>query len=275
VRIAFVVLAMIFALVAPVSSQQPNAVGGQNGSQQTGTKDSPESSSRQPATTHFAPGYRVDRGTYRAICDSPKDREHADLCQQWRVAETAEVQLIWTVLGFGALLGTLAATFFTARAARQTVETMERTAERQLRAYVSILSGHIEVIRTENDRQFLRGFITFQNSGQTPGYQFRTRSNLLIVDPTFIPDHEIMPGDAASVIGPSAKADISPVLGPITDQQLSDIRGGKSRIVFWGRVEYVDAFDRPRHFLFRERNGRLQADGKSWPIQPLGEYVAN
>ena len=47
--------------------------------------------------------------SYEAICEAPKDREYADLCQQWRSAQTAEAQ---KTLGIVGLVGLAATVFF-------------------------------------------------------------------------------------------------------------------------------------------------------------------
>jgi hypothetical protein len=103
---------------------------------ETYNKQTTEPGAAKSVTTHFAPGHKVDSDTYRVICDSPKDREHADLCIQWRIAEAAETQIIWTVSGFLVLVGTLIAAGATARSAWKTVVTTEDATQRQLRAYI-------------------------------------------------------------------------------------------------------------------------------------------
>jgi hypothetical protein len=89
---------------------------------------------RGSPSTHFAAGYQVDRYTYRAVCDQPKDKDHADLCQQWRMAEAAESQFWLSVLGTLFLLGTLLFTGIAANAARKAARSAKDTADAAIRA---------------------------------------------------------------------------------------------------------------------------------------------
>ena len=83
----------------------------------------------EPATTHFAPGFRVDKSTYGAICDSPKDKDHADLCQQWRVAESTETALWLNGLSLLLLFGAFIAAVWAARAASAAAAAADKTVE--------------------------------------------------------------------------------------------------------------------------------------------------
>jgi hypothetical protein len=138
-----------FALALPASSQQPNAERRDNADSQ-GPGRGPDT-----VTTHFAPGHEVDSATYHIICHSPKDREHADLCQQWRVAEASENQVVLTVLGFLALLGTLFFTGLAAVAAKQAVkEARLATAEAKLQTDLAKESGRARVYVIIDEQEF-------------------------------------------------------------------------------------------------------------------------
>jgi hypothetical protein len=152
---------------------------------------------------------------------------------------------------------------------------MRRTAQRQLRAYVFVSNGKIEVATTVDGRKYVQAFISFKNFGQTPGNEFRTRAKAEIQAVSFMPDHESKPGEDRSIIGPTAGADVNVVFGPVSEEILTEVRTGTKRIFVWGRLDYIDVFGQPRYLQFREENGRLRADGISWPIQPLGKYEAN
>jgi hypothetical protein len=137
------------------------------------------------ATTHFAPGHRVDGETYRAICDQPKNKDHADLCQQWRVAEAAEWQLWISVGTLVLLIFTFAASAIAAGAAWHAAKDAKRTADAAIegtdhvkrveRAYVKM--SHVSGAKSP-DGQLIEGLIRsgtqamvtilLRNSGNTP-----------------------------------------------------------------------------------------------------------
>src|SRR5688572_17779036 len=106
---------------APILAQQQDGGGETNKAQEAINEDRQKPIVSKPVTTYFDLGLQVDRHTYAAICEQPKDREHADLCQQWRVAEAAEWQIALTILGLVLLFGTLAFTAIAANAARAAV----------------------------------------------------------------------------------------------------------------------------------------------------------
>lgn len=78
------------------------------------------------------------------------DRQDADLCAQFRMAEAAEIQTSYTRWGFILLSGTLIAAIWAAWEARKsakagwkTVEVTEHAAQQQLRAYISLFGGEL------------------------------------------------------------------------------------------------------------------------------------
>jgi hypothetical protein len=157
---------------------------------------------------------------------------------------------------------------------------LEDTAERQLRAYVFTAGGVISLMTTEDRRNYLEISIGIKNFGQTPAYHFSSWSRADIFDANY-PIFEIAKSDEMSIVGPAASRDAVIVKGPITDSDLSAIRDGSKRIFVWGRIDYIDAFGRPRHFQFYDHNGReILAPGKGrtgrWPIHPWKRsYQAN
>lgn len=148
---------------------------------------------------HWAPFVsehgKQSRRTFIANCTSPLDREEADLCQQWRTAEATEEasaladrQFYWNV---AQAVGTLLATIFTALAAlaaaaavqtsRRTIEHMEDTSKRELRAYVGLEKIDFEILSKRNGyvpiaigapsilfKDFIS--VTIKNFGATPAY---------------------------------------------------------------------------------------------------------
>lgn len=75
-------------------------------------------------------------GDYSAACDHPKDREEADLCQQWRAADAAyravqvaKDQSIWNWVQLISAVATIAAAMFAALASRAAQRSVEQTAK--------------------------------------------------------------------------------------------------------------------------------------------------
>lgn len=129
------------------------------------------------AASHFAPGFKVDPHTYRAICDQPKDREHADLCQQWRVAEAADTQALLNVLGLMLIAGTLFFTAWTARAASRAAQAAvesSQIARKAQRPYFTPkdpeLKNWARAIREFNEFQHFETWMDIENVGEGVGF---------------------------------------------------------------------------------------------------------
>ena len=108
-------------VASPVGAQQDEGVGAAANRQTTSDKEKPERASR-----YFAERNIVDSHTYRAVCEQPKDVEHADLCQQWRMAEAADAQLWLNALGLAFISATLVFNAWSARAAARSARAAER-----------------------------------------------------------------------------------------------------------------------------------------------------
>jgi hypothetical protein len=237
---------------------------------------------RPAASTHFLDHYKVDAETYRAICDQPKDKDHAELCQQWRSAEAAHTQVLLSAF---ALAGILASLFFTgwaakaaaraAIAAEKAVEVNDRTAERQLRAYIDIKSGGFALGPPHKDR--LRVRVVFSNFGQTPARDVRLWIKMDLVEPgKFEFTERSKPGVEQGIISPGNTAVSFDGIGVDDDIAFDAIKEGDMVPMVWGRVIYRDVFDNRDHtFEFIARNGTysLVDEGKNkgqhcWMLLP-------
>jgi len=97
----------------------------------------------------------------------------------WAQPQEIHASESWKIFGHDlkitdTLLVAFTALLFLATAAlwwstRRLVKSAKRSAERQLRAYVTLEGGHIQII---NNGAAVEVGVTFKNSGQTPGYQF-------------------------------------------------------------------------------------------------------
>lgn len=135
----------------------------------------------------------------------------------------------------------------------------ERHSERELRAYVSVVSGSIQVVNINNapPGPGFRVTIELKNSGQTPGYDFTTW-----IKPPEILDKDAMPFGPAtpieersgrSIIGPGGSAHITWTLRA-TPQEILDVLAETKKIFVWGGADYRDIFYNRRFFIFRDTN---------------------
>ncbi len=159
-----------------------------------------------------------------------------------------------------------AATFFLWLATRRLVKGSEENAVRQLRAYVLIEGGFITRIQSANG-SFLKAHVQSKNFGQTPAYRFKAWQRIAIFDTGRDPRYETGNGRGASDVGPGATREVSLHLGPIAESDFLGIRKGDKTIHIWGRFDYSDAFDKPRHLNFFLKNGREVKDG-GWLVEP-------
>jgi hypothetical protein len=126
------------------------------------------------------------------------------------------------------------------------------TAERQLRAYVTLIDEQVELVA--NETAFILDF-KLRNDGNTPAYHFAawTEGEVSAVDADPFPDKRPVLGDKAqrSIIGPAAIARTNTSEQPLSATDLEAIRKGTHAIFVWGGAEYEDAFKNPRYFVFR------------------------
>jgi hypothetical protein len=154
-------------------------------------------------------------------------------------------------------------------ATRDLVSSAEKTARRQLRAYISVVNGDIELVNGGNG---IRAQVRIKNFGQTPAYETSAWAVVRVLEAEttgFSMDKGEKPA-VRSVMGPSAETVLAR-LDRTSHDDLASIADGTKRIFVWGRVEYIDAFDRRRWFVFHHRNTRtFEAPGR-WGIEPYGE----
>ncbi len=143
-----------------------------------------------------------------------------------------------------------------ADATRNSVKLAEKTAERQLRAYVFLDSEKIiEKLRVAagEEPSFL---LRVKNFGLTPAYNF------VVVRATAIgpwpPDADLPMASAQESTQVLPPGEISywgsspdtPGGGKVTAEEFADMTAGRRRFYIFGRITYVDAFDKPRYTNF-------------------------
>lgn len=135
---------------------------------------------------------------------------------------------------------------------RKTVRSMEDTAVRQLRAYVSL--GATGKITNDFNPELPAFQIRIRNTGQTPAYNVKSWRGIGI--------HELpLVNDLNPIAGGAMDTDV--VLGaggdhmlPIrrersfTPEELKGVEAGTHAIYVFGKVEYLDAFNKPRYTNF-------------------------
>ena len=171
--------AAVIAIAIAVLVTAPHLLGGPSGEEPN------QKGHRYAVKEHWGP-YFSPRDPYAPYqntnCQSPKDREEADLCQQWRVAEATEkavaltdsqywwnvAQAVSTVLAAFATILAAWAAVSAARAARDSILETRRIGEAQVRAYISALPGSYEI-----GPHGLRIIIKYKNSGQSPALSIK------------------------------------------------------------------------------------------------------
>jgi len=159
------------------------------------------------------------------------------------------------------------AAVLSADAAKLSVDITQQIAERQLRAYVHVSNAGI--ISKENE--FVVA-IRFRNSGQTPAYKYtirmgigldvypfsKTRIGEALDNGPIVPNQQTLP--------PTGSTDMREGL-PLMPQHVNDIAIGKAAIWFYGRITYLDAFEKSRFTEFRQ-----YCTGPQWQ---LGVFVVD
>src|ERR1700730_18100634 len=69
------------------------------------------------------------------------------------------------------------------------------------------------------------------------------------------------------IIGPDGEANLPVQWGPISAQNITDIRNEAKRIFVWGRADYIDAFGKERYYKFHFWNVK-ELPGMGWPLVP-------
>jgi hypothetical protein len=209
---------------------------------------------------------------YQPNCS--KDDKGYECFLLWRSARAAEVQAraaidqaYWARWSFWFLVATFVATAFAARyaykaaaathrgaiadeasavAANATLHQMQDTAQRQLRAYISVRSS----IGQQQPDGTINFVVQITNAGQTPAYELDAWIGVKLLD---YPIKDFKPEP------PQRKEISKSVLGPGLDQELritrrdrmtvalsQDLIARKKVICVVGRVDYMDIFGRTK-----------------------------
>jgi hypothetical protein len=156
-----------------------------------------------------------------------------------------------------------------ADAARDAVKLADRTAERQLRAYVGVTEPLIQNVGVN---QVPNVTFRIRNYGRTPARKVRYWAEFEIgAYPLKMPLNMGEPAPQALIINP--QDGFKPNLqrqAPLNGQQAINIQAGSERMYLWGIITYEDVFEHPRTTKFRMMYGGPQIIG-SGNIMALAE----
>src|SRR5262245_6691709 len=158
------------------------------------------------------------------------------------------------------------ATIFLWIAALRTLKHSRESAERQLRAYICLYGGSIRLLQV-GQQVFLEGYVTLKNFRQTPAYDHSCWIRMDVGDASQPPFGIVGQGLTKAIIAPDGEANLPVHWGPVSAQDLTDIRIEAKRIFVWGESNYVDAFRKSRYFKFYYWNAK-ETPGKGWALLP-------
>ncbi len=159
------------------------------------------------------------------------------------------------------------ATIFLWVATRDLVAGAERTAHKQLRAYVSLHKGGVTPATIDNGSGVFAQ-VELKNCGLTPAYDFTTAIRVEVIDTSLpAPFVELSPDrpGSRSILGPGVSSQLT-CARAIGVNDAHGIREGTKSIYVWGHADYRDGFGKRWRFTFHCINGRPQADG--WGLNP-------
>lgn len=141
------------------------------------------------------------------------------------------------------------ATWLLWRATDKLVKGADRTAERQLRAYVHLVQAEVQNFGVGTVR--IRTVV--KNYGQTPAYKFTLwigagADDLPNKTPFILPPR---PDSHATILAPGAFSTSFNEYGPLTEKHVEQIKAGEAAIWNWGKITYDDAFGISRETTFR------------------------
>lgn len=167
----------------------------------------------------------------------------------YRLKVTDTLLVAFTALVFGA-------TLFLYFATRDLVEGAEKTAERQLRAYVHVVKAWTTPEAKLHFPAPIWATVEIQNSGQTPAYKVRQWCAVAGVDGK-TPDksNELKRGGkqgSVGILAPGGKTIFYiPTSGPLSIGEYAKLKDGTTILFVYGEVHYEDAFTVNRTTRFK------------------------
>jgi hypothetical protein len=128
------------------------------------------------------------------------------------------------------------------------------------------MAGALDCCRLGN-KFFSKGYVTLKNFGQTPAYDHSCWIRIDVRDASQPPFDIVGKGLTKAIIAPDGEANLPVHWGPVSAQDLTDIRIEAKRIFVWGESNYIDAFRKSRFFKFYCWNAK-ETPGKGWGLLP-------
>ena len=211
----------------------------------------PVASSLEHIATHYddAAKRAESADQQEAPCGPHQYGSDADLCAQWKAADSAADSAWWAwaggIIGLGSLLGVFAAiglAFHSNWIARD-------TAKRQLRAYVTVSS--VEIIASPTVQDEIATVAHIKNDGETPAVEVEAKfygsiepGNRLVCS---LIEHPIGGAPSRLSIGKGDERGVSHNIKIIGGASSADILNGDYTVFAYGVVAYKDIFGSPRN----------------------------
>lgn len=204
------------------------------------------------------PETKVLNGTAEISTQSAQDKSHQEAHQTGE--ESSEFTTIFSrrlkitdLLLVFFTAGLFVATIFLWLATRDLVEDAKHNAERQLRAYVSPVSGMIlDLDFQKPTAEMFSVRIVFKNSGQTPAYDFTSGGDITLAR---FPLNEVLKRsdfkNGRTIIGPGVEFNANAKAHALTMNDWNALLSGQGALFIHGDYSYRDAFGENRKGTFR------------------------
>jgi len=144
---------------------------------------------------------------------------------------------------------------------KRSVDSAELTAQRQLRAYVSIERHTLDAPALAH--QPLTARVVIKNFGQTPAYKLTCAAHIIVAKAFEAATSAPSLAPAVGTLGPGAQFHVMATLpGGLNLGQLLDLQKGDTTLFIDGLIRYLDIFNRERWTSFRVQSGA--AVGAKW-----------
>jgi hypothetical protein len=261
-------LALVVGVLDRGEAQPNSTTPAQQSQQQEQAPGQPRPSpvAQSPIAAPAAEQQKTKSTIYKSACGETDDHNDADLCEQRRMAQAA-IDAVWwagwqTKIGVAGFIAVVFSLFFTgwaavaagraAKAAQASVKVASETAERELRAYVSVTITNLNITKS-GDTFLCTARLKFANSGQTPAYRFAPAYRFKVL-PAPLPDgHKIDWPDRSKAapewtINPQMPHESSAY--QLVKLDPKSMQTKKERLYLIGEAIFTDAFKSARGIRF-------------------------
>jgi hypothetical protein len=202
----------------------------------------------KPDGSESAPFFIKIPKTAEEAAQEAEDRRDKATTDRWLMIFTGAVALFTLLL--------VGATILLYRAGERQLRHLAETSERQLRAYVFPIEARLTKFTAGHP---LECRIAIENSGQTPAYRLTHMARIGLVNfPPKEPHPECESSETTSKtnIGPRGKIDkFGAMQWPLTEEWVTLLNSRAAAIYVYGRIDFTDAFGRPRWVKYRYMTG--------------------